>query len=169
MTLGTIAIAGTVSGCWGGANPVEDIPHAYGSQAEVGGIDLRNVRITPSVEPGTCDLQRDGPSELSFTAVNTGREPDRLVGITSDAAQSVTIEAAPDLLLLAGGSALAAGQPVEQLDTPMAPDEPIHVLMYQLEEWVQPGRSAAVTFVFEVAGSATVEAPIDSCPSGAPR
>ncbi len=162
-------IVGAVSGCWGGANPVEDVSHSNGAQTEGGDIDLRNVRIHPAVQPGTCVMQRDGPSELSFTAVNNGRTPDRLVRITSEAAQSVTVQAAPDLLVIDGGTTLAAGQPIEQPDTATAPDEPIRVMLNQMDEAVQPGRNAEVTFVFEDAGSVTVAVPLDSCPSDASR
>ncbi|MFD4431193.1 hypothetical protein [Nocardia sp. NPDC058497] len=158
-----VVAAGVTTAC--GGNPVEDISHTSGSQATIGDIELQNVHVIPLVLPGSCVIQLEGPSRLSFTATNTGTSQDRLVTITTDAADSVDIQAPADALVLDGGTRLAAGQPVEQLDATQAPDEPITVVVNKPDDWVRPGITIDVTFVFENAGSVEFAVPIDSCPT----
>ncbi|MGW3482368.1 hypothetical protein [Rhodococcus indonesiensis] len=138
-----------------------------GSSAEVGHILLRNVYL--DAEPDPQGPSGYGDPTLAFTAVNTSVDiVDRLVRIESEEATSVTIDADPAALELRPDTALAAGQPIEQLDKPLAPDNPITVRVQMADAAVDPGTAVPFTFVFERAGSVTFDVPFDVWTPGEP-
>ena len=132
----------------------DQVSAVNGSSLEIGHIQVHNIYLDH--DPGDpVDRAR-----LAFTVVNTsGSLTDRLVSIESPAA-AVNILAPPGALTLAPGTALAAGQPVEQLTEPAAPDEPITVAL-TMPGGPRPGLTTPFTFVFEVAGTGTVAVPVD--------
>ncbi len=132
----------------------DQVSAVNGSSLEIGHIQVHNIYLDQ--DPGDpADRAR-----LAFTVVNTSRSlTDRLVSIESPAA-AVNILAPPGALTLAPGTALAAGQPVEQLTEPAAPDEPITVAL-TVRGGLRPGLPTPFTFVFEVAGTGTVAVPTD--------
>ncbi|MCM6778973.1 hypothetical protein NDR87_36415 [Nocardia sp. CDC159] len=134
--------------------------HANGTRGEIGDIALRNVYLT--AEPVAESTGRYGRVGLSFTAVHTGiGAPDRLVSIRSPAATSVTIDARPEQLVVEAGTALAAGQPIEQVQPTGALDEPITVRVNLIDGALRPGLALPFTFVFERAGSAELDIPFN--------
>lgn len=147
-------------GC-GSGDPGEDSAHARGSEGRIGAITVQNAYLVPALRAGTCVIQYDGPAELSFTATNGGLEPDRLTGVTTDAAASVRLQATPEELVVPAEGALAAGQPIG----PSATEEPITVQVNQLADWVRPGRNLDMRFIFERAGTLELAVPVDSCPT----
>ncbi|MFE3447000.1 hypothetical protein ACFXNW_28540 [Nocardia sp. NPDC059180] len=166
-TLAALAALLLAAGC--GADddaPGKSSSHAAGSEARAGPITIRNVHIVPAVASGTCVIQVDDPSQLSFSVVNnSATTSDRLVAIDTPAAEAVRIQATPEQLTLRPETSLAAGQPVEQVTPPSAPDAPITVLLDQPADWVQPGKHVDMTFTFEKAGGVTFGVPVDSCPT----
>ncbi|NEW33482.1 copper chaperone PCu(A)C [Nocardia cyriacigeorgica] len=166
IPLAALAALLLVAGCGADDAPGDSSSHAAGSEARTGDITLRNVHIVPAVVPGQCVIQADAPAMLAFAAVNNNpTESDRLVSIDTPAAESVRIEATPEQLTLRPETMLTAGQPVEQVRPPSAPDQPIRVLLMDPAESVRPGKHVELTFAFEHAGEATFAAPIDSCPT----
>ncbi|MBF6320627.1 copper chaperone PCu(A)C [Nocardia cyriacigeorgica] len=165
-TLSALAVLLVAAGCGTGDAPGESSSHAAGSEARTGDITLRNVHIVPAVVPGQCVIQADAPAMLAFAAVNNSpTDADRLVSIDTPAAESVRIQATQQQLTLRPETMLTAGQPVEQVRPPSAPDEPIRVMLMDPADSVRPGKHVEMTFTFDRSGAVTVVAPIDSCPT----
>ncbi len=136
---------------------MEGISHSDGSQGQIGDIAVRNAYVVPNQGADDCTVQREGPAQLSFTAVNGGNQADRLVAIDSGAAASVRIDAAPEELVLDAGASVAAGQPVTGADAQ------IDVVFEGPSADVRPGRRVEVTFSFEKAGDMTFAVPVNAC------
>ena len=156
---GWLAIAATTAAAGCGAGQITQTSSAVsavnGSSLELGHMQLHNIYLDR--DPGDpVDRVR-----LAFTAINTSSSVrDRLVAIESPAATDVTILASPAALTLLPGTALAAGQPVEHLTEPAAPDQPITVQV-TLPGGVRPGLTTPFTFVFDRAGAGTTAVPVD--------
>ncbi|TSD99485.1 hypothetical protein FOS14_11920 [Skermania sp. ID1734] len=168
LPTGTVVCVGALAvtaGCSTGpdTHPSGQDSIVTGAGATVGTIELRNVLVVPATAED-CTIQRDGPAHLRFTAVNESKtENDRLVAISTAAGSSVRIDASPQTLVIEPGTAVAAGQPIEQPADSPAPDDPFSVTIEHLADTVRPGLPMPVTFTFEHAGKATVRAPLDSC------
>lgn len=140
-----------------------------GANIDVGDIALRNVYLAVDPPPESEDVPRPD-AELAFTAINTSDSvEDRLIAIDSPAATSVDIVADPATLVLRPQTALAAGQPIEQLEEPAAPDSPITVRIDLIDSRVRPGLTIPITFTFEKAGSQTFRVPFDMWAFNDPR
>ncbi|KAA0016571.1 hypothetical protein [Antrihabitans cavernicola] len=173
VTIAPVVAVATIalSGCSAGqiSQTANHVAAINGSSVDVGDISLRNVYLIPATAAGTCIEQQNGSARLSFTAVNNSSfRPDRLIGIESDAATSVDINAPAAALTLQPKTALAAGQPIEQVKGATAPDAPIEVVVNNPNEFTRPGLTVPLTFRFEKAGAATVEVPLDACPTPPP-
>lgn len=165
--LGRVVVAGAalclaVSGCSAGqiTQTATQVAAVNGASANGDTVALRNVYVAvDSGEP------RSNRAELAFYAINTGAEPDRLVAIESDAA-TVTIDAAPEDLVLKPGTAIASTMPVEHVEEPTAPDRPITATVELRDGTVEPGLTMPFTFVFERAGEIPIQIPFDVAAPG---
>lgn len=165
----------TLSACSAGqiSQTATQVAAVNGNTAEAGPLALRNVHIVfpksqeYSLEPG-------GDAVLAFTAINASENtPEKLTGITSEFAGSVSIagqagtaEIAPQTSLGAGtstedasGQAEADAQTAGDAD---APSDLLLVVLEDLEEGVRPGLTIPVTFSFEQAGDITMSVPVDA-------
>lgn len=154
---GAAATCLAASGCSAGqiTQTATQVAAVNGASAEKAGIALRNVFIGIA-----ADAPPTNRAELKFYAINTGEEPDRLLAIESEGA-TVTLEADPAKLLMQPGTALAAGEPIQQLEKPKAPDKPITATVELADGTVQPGLTMEFTFVFERAGEIPITVPFD--------
>ncbi|WP_072686868.1 copper chaperone PCu(A)C [Rhodococcus marinonascens] len=167
----------TLSACSSGqiTQTSSQVAAVNGNSADSGSIALRNVHVVYpnsdeySIEPG-------GNAVLAFTAINNNESvADRLTGISTDFAQSVTIGTATGGLEIAPHTSLAAGPPVQAFEDSLVAlnqsdenaDAPTRVLLVTLDdlnEGVRPGLTFPVTFTFENAGDVTVSVPVDAGP-----
>lgn len=157
LVAGIAATCLVLAGCGAGQDTQTASQDAAvnGVNVETDTIALRNVFI--AVEPDEPQTKR---AELHFYAINTGNEQDRLVAIESDAA-TVTLDADPAKLVMQPETALAAGEPIQQLEVPMAPDQPITAAIELTDGTVESGLTMPFTFVFENAGEVPVTVPFD--------
>ncbi|CAG7634532.1 hypothetical protein SIM91_43550 [Rhodococcus opacus] len=166
-----IGLCLTVAGCSAGQNTQtsSQVAAVNGANIDIGDIALRNVYLAVDPPPTSEDAPRPDAA-LAFTAINTSdTAEDRLVSIDTPAANSVDIDADPATLVLQPQTALAAGQPIEQLEEPAAPDRPITVTVDLIDSRVRPGLTIPMTFTFDKAGSQTFRVPFDMWASGDPR
>ncbi|KAA0016339.1 copper chaperone PCu(A)C [Antrihabitans cavernicola] len=160
-----------ISGCSAGriSQTAQQVAAVNGRSADIGDISLRNIYLTPSTATGPCVAQHGGPIRVAFTAVNnSSTTPDRLIGIASDAANSVAVDAPAAALVIAPKTTLAAGQPIEQVTGASAPDTPIDVVLNHPNKYARPGLTVPLTFTFEKAGATTVDVALDACPTPPP-
>ncbi|QBJ97078.1 copper chaperone PCu(A)C [Rhodococcus sp. ABRD24] len=137
-----------------------------GNPASGGDIALRNVHVVYpnseeySIEPG-------GTAALAFTAVNLSEsKEDRLTGIRTDFAGSVTISELEGGAVIAPQTALGAGVPAVTVPE-NAPESTslIEVKLNDIREGVRPGLTFPVTFTFKNAGDIVVQVPVDAGPA----
>ncbi|WP_430330740.1 hypothetical protein [Rhodococcus sp. ACT016] len=134
-----------------------------GNQATSGNIALRNVHV---VYPNSEDysIEPGGSAQLAFTAVNLSEhQTDRLTGIKSDYAGSVTIDDKAGTREIKPQAALGAGNP----DVSVPEEAPetlslIDVTLDDIREGVRPGLTFPVTFTFQNAGDVVVQVPVDA-------
>jgi hypothetical protein len=143
------------AGCGAGqqTQTAGEVAAVNGSNTESDAIALRNVYLD-------VDPNRPTPAELGCTAGNSsGQHPDRLRANTSETA-TVTLIAPPDALDLGPGTAVSAGAPIEHLEDPAAPDQPITAAV-ALTAAAQPGLTTVFTFHLEHSGAIGVTVPFD--------
>ncbi|ONM49281.1 hypothetical protein [Nocardia donostiensis] len=169
MWAGLAALALLLCGCSAGqlAQTSEQSSAVNGTHGRIGDLDLRNVFLHGEPVGPDTNVYRD--TRLAFTIVNTSETAtDRLVSIASPKA-SVNLQAPADTLELRPGTSLAAGEPVEQLATPSAPDEKITVPVTIQDPTLVPGLTAPFDFTFEHAGTITLQVPFDVWTAGEPH
>ncbi|MDV8056442.1 hypothetical protein [Rhodococcus sp. IEGM 1343] len=136
-----------------------------GAAGDAAAIELRNVTVAAQLIGVTPDDPSSayGEAALSFTAVNTADIGiDRLLDISSPAAASVTLGATDEQRVIEPGTSIAAGQPVENIDSGAdGTDQPFSVTLDLIDGELAPGTSIPVTFEFEGAGELSVDAPFD--------
>ncbi|MEV0947469.1 hypothetical protein [Rhodococcus sp. NPDC049939] len=167
----------TLSACSAGqiTQTSSQVAAVNGNKADGGSIALRNVHVVYpnseaySIEPG-------GTAVLAFTAINNNEYiADRLLGISTDFAEAVTIadttggpEIEPQSALAAGLPAQDAAQSAEAeaqaTGSSTAPADLLLVTLDGLSEGVRPGLTFPATFTFENAGDITVPVPVDAGP-----
>ncbi|MFD4368918.1 hypothetical protein [Rhodococcus sp. NPDC058521] len=165
----------TLSACGAGqiSQTATQVAAVNGNTAEVGPLALRNVHVVfPNSEE--YSLEPGGDAVLAFSAINDSENtPEKLTGITTDFAGSVSIageagtaDIAPQTSLGAGtstedasGQAEADAQNAGNAD---APSDLVLVVLEDLKEGVRPGLTIPVTFSFANAGDVTVSVPIDA-------
>ncbi|MEE2032551.1 copper chaperone PCu(A)C [Rhodococcus chondri] len=163
-----VAVAGLTVACGAGQISQTSTQTAAinGTNAQLGDLDLRNVYF--HAEPSDSGDARYGQVEVAFTVINNSGTTDRLVSVESKAATSLRLEGPEQAREIRPGTALSAGQPVEQLDNPSAPDQPVTVRGEFPDDVIRPGLTYPVTFTFERAGSVTLQVPFDAWTPGEP-
>ncbi len=129
----------------------DEVSAVNGATGQVKQLDILNASI--AFPPGDAHAYTQGQSApLVFTITNAGLQSDKLVSISSPAAQSVSLTGATDIL---GGRKIVAR-------TSGAADEPatLTATMAQLTTAVAPGPTVSVTFTFARAGSLTLPIPV---------
>lgn len=165
----------TLSACGAGqiSQTATQVAAVNGNTAELGPLALRNVHVVfPNSEE--YSLEPGGDAVLAFTAINDSENtPEKLTGITTDFAGSVSIageagtaDIAPQTSLGAGTSTEdASGQAEADAQNPGnadAPSDLVLVVLEDLKEGVRPGLTIPVTFSFANAGDVTVSVPVDA-------
>jgi copper(I)-binding protein len=144
-----LGLALVVSGC--GANfeaqTYQTRASADGTNAAVGAIALRNVRLLPP-EGDTYDAGEDAEADL--TLVNDGGDDDRLVSVTSPAARGVEV--------------LAGGDVVDGVDLPRlgTTGGTVGLRLTGLTGDLRPGQFVPMTFTFERNGDVVVQVPVET-------
>jgi hypothetical protein len=145
-------------------NNVDPESSNRGSDTDTALTTVTNAYIVPAFAPGSCAIQIGGTAQLHFTATNNRpAETERLLDITTDAANMVRISPAP--IRIGPKSSIAAGQPIEHPDDRAAPDTPFTVTVQGLKNTVKPGISVNVAFNFEKSGTLALRVPIEACPT----
>lgn len=146
-----------LSGCGTGqiSQTSRQVAAVNGANATVGSVDLRDVQVAyPTAPAGPDALYRQGgAAPLVATLVNTAPVADRLLSVTSPAAESVQIQGDPtmpqDIALVSPGNL--------QLSPTNA--KRVQLVAEGLTRPVPAGAQIPMTFVFEKAGSVTVTVP----------
>ncbi|MBP2365353.1 copper chaperone PCu(A)C [Pseudonocardia parietis] len=164
---GAVALSGLLlSGCGAGqiSQTAEQVPATNGLNASVGQVDLRDVQIAYPASPASpaALYARGTTAPVRATLINTSTVADRLVSVSSPAATSVRVQGdatmPQDLALVSAGNS--------QL-TPTASRE-LQLVAEGLTQPIAAGKTVPMTFVFERAGSVTIDVPAAVPAEGAP-
>ncbi|CAM3060342.1 LpqE protein [Prescottella defluvii] len=169
MTAVALAAGATLvlSACGAGqiSQTATQVAAVNGNQATSSNIALRNVHVVyPNAEE--FSIEPGGTAQLAFTAINLSEhESDRLTGIKTDYAGTVTIDDQEGGRDIRPQAALGAGNP----DVTVPEQAPEHVSLIDvtledIREGVRPGLTFPVTFTFENAGDVVVQVPVDAGP-----
>lgn len=161
VALGAVITAGSVAllvGCGAGqVNTIgNEVSAVNGATGHLRQLDILNAAIAyPSGDAHAYQPGQSAP--LVFTISNIGVQSDKLVSISSSAAQKVTLKGAQDL---PGGTKLVAR-------TSGSADEPatLTATMEGLTTTIQPGPTVDVTFTFDRAGAVTLPLPVGAPPT----
>lgn len=161
-TVGAALLMALAAGC---GNGVDTDSSNRGSGTDTEPTSVENAFIVPRFVPGSCAIQVGDDADLRFTASNIRpAESERLLEITTEAADIVRISPTATLEI-PPKTTIAAGQPVENLDDPAAPDKPITVTLGGMKDNATPGKAVDVTFRFEKSGELVLRVPIEACPT----
>jgi copper(I)-binding protein len=135
-----------LSGCAAGqiSQTADQVAAIDGANGTAGPIGVRDVRLASSSD-NSWPAGSDIPVKMWLT--NSSLSADTLTSATSPGAASVTIE----------GKGVVNAQSLLEITE----DTDLTVTVSGLKEELQTGHSLPVTFVFEVAGSITVNVPIE--------
>ncbi|OAN38956.1 hypothetical protein A4X20_19455 [Mycolicibacterium iranicum] len=156
-----LAVAATlmVSAVGCGEDPVLD-SSSRGSGSHTDDTSVENAYIVPSYVPGRCALQLDAGGAMRFTITNNRpAETERLLGISTDAAEQVRVVGS---VAVPPESTVSFGEPNVEPGARDASGPP--VLLDRLDPDLVPATSADVTFHFERAGDLTFSVPVEACP-----
>lgn len=147
-----------------GCGDDENGSSARGADTQTDGTSVENAFIVPNAAPGSCAVQVGDTAEIKFTVTNNRHnEPERLMRISTEIADTVQIVPGPGLPIPAGAS-ISAGEPIEQPASADLPDQPFTVTVQSVSRAVEPGMSVPVIFEFEKYGDLPVEVPVEACP-----
>jgi copper(I)-binding protein len=145
-----VAVAASVSACGASldAQTYQERNNAESTNAAVGSLALRNVAV--QAPPGNGDQAAYAvgeDAEVVLTVTNAAPEEDRLLEVTSSAAQEVAV--------------LAGGSEREMVVPPLGSTGDFVTLELRgLTRPLRPGEYVELTFRFERAGSTEVLAPV---------
>lgn len=118
---------------------------------------VKDAYIVPKFLPGTCTIQVGETADLRFLVTNNRHnQAERLLEVTTPAAESVLIAPGPSMDIPAGRG-VAVGEPT-------SPDQPFTVTLQRVNETAKPGESVYVMFRFEDAGNVGLQVRVDGCP-----
>ncbi|WP_447001870.1 copper chaperone PCu(A)C [Saccharothrix isguenensis] len=168
--IGTLGVAGAVvaavlASC-GEPRPEDD---QSGTDARVGGVVLRDVVVEA---PGDGSYQRGDDAVVRLAMVGDSERPDALLGVRTQSADQVELRTGEDC---DGTSKTVPRIPVptgEVVDESNGVEPAYHLRVVDFSDEVVAGATVPLTFIFENAGEATVEAlvaedgavPPTSCP-----
>lgn len=133
-------------GC--GADGSDFQPNNRGADTETPQTTVDNAYIVPAHAPGKCAIQAGNGANLSFTATNTRpAESERLLGITTDAANAVRISS------------------TGEMDIAPKSSEEFAATVEGLRNSVRPAMSVDITFRFAKSGDIEMRVPIEACPA----
>lgn len=150
LTVGAITV---LAGCGSGQVDTigNEVSAVNGATARVQQLDILNAAI--AYPPNDAHSYQPGQSApLVFTITNAGVQADKLVSISTPAAQQVALQGTVDV---PGGTKLVArtsGSADEQ--------RTVTATLKNLTTTVQPGPSVDVTFTFARSGTITVPLPV---------
>lgn len=137
-----------------------------GTSSETTMTSVENAYIVPAYVPGACAIQYGDAAAIRFVATNNRDiEPERLLSITTDAADTIQVSPKSEWVI-PPNSSISSGYPSEPAG---AEAMPMEATIDGLAESVRPGMSVDVTFEFEKAGSIEVRTPIEACPAQSDR
>lgn len=147
------AVAGlTLAGC--GADRSYQSIDTMGTNGEVGGIKVRNVYLE-APDGGNYKAGEDG--RLRFRLINESTKDDELVDVRSQAVERARIRWDADC---DGSFDTSAGLPIDAESTPLTDAYFAEVIGF--DEVVPAGTTVPVTFEFRFAGTATIDAMVES-------
>lgn len=129
-----------------------------GGGTETAETSVENAYIVPRFVPGACAIQVGDTAELRFAVSNhraTGTE--RLLEVSTPAAESVRLDPAPPLEIPAGET-IGAGQPV-------TPGKQFSATLINVNDGLKPAQTTDVTFQFESFGELTLPVGVEACPA----
>lgn len=160
LTVGLLA-----TGC-GSDTDVGSSNRGSGSDTKL--TTVENAYLVPRTEADACAVPVTDSAEIRFAVTNNRPvEPEALLGVETDVADTVNIEPPPPLEI-APQTRIAAGQPIEQPGDPAAPDIPFRVTVDGLDEDLEAGLAVDVTFDFEEQGQLTLRIPVEPYPRQVP-
>lgn len=152
-----VLLVGTLAGCGGGSTPARRLhttpsPRPGVTKTTVGDIELQHLRIERPADETHLIGANVG---LYVTIVHRPPRVDRLTSVTSPDATRAVIRA----------GASAPARPVDlripgRSTLPMQHADKTHLELSGLKREIQQGMVVPVTFVFEEAGSVTVNVPV---------
>lgn len=158
-----IALSGTACAAGQIAATSEQVSTVDGTSAQSGRIHLLRVALD---YPDGGKYQKGEDARLSFVAVNAGDSDDRITGIRTELAATVTI-AEP-------GSGSGSDQTVNDLALPPnqrvpAIDEGAVITLHDLSRDMYSSESGKVTFTFADAADVTLDVPVAVSTSPVPQ
>lgn len=133
-----------------------------GAQGDAGPIAARNVMVAYP-DDGRRSYPRGTDAVLVMTIVNTGSSEDELTSASSPSAESV--EFGEPRTLAPQGTLRAVSAPAGGSGTALARGQ-LRMVLTNLAEDVQPGRTVRLTLLFRQAGELTLDVPVGP-PGGA--
>jgi len=122
---------------------------------------VKNASIVPKYANNSCEIPADQPVELKFFIMNNRHnEAERLLSVTTPAADSVIVAPGPTLEIPAG-EGLAVGDPNSL-------DHPFTASLQGVNDNATPGQTVEVIFKFEDAGNIRLQVPVEACPAPTP-
>lgn len=123
-------------------------PTSDGTNAAVGAIAVRNIRVVPPEDGEVHQAGEDVEVRVTFT--NDGPEDDVLVGATSDTAESVQLQ--------------VSGDDVERVELPRlgTTGDGVTLVLADIAEQLRPGNYIAITLRFERNGEVTTGTPVET-------
>lgn len=121
---------------------------------------MENVYIVPAFLPGRCAIQVDAGAAMRFTVTNNrGADPEKLLGVSTDAAQATRLPATTEIPPKA---TVAYGQP--HSGDPGGSLRMAPARLDGLDPDLRPATTADVTFHFDRAGDITLPVAVEACP-----
>lgn len=144
-----MATAGAVALLTAGCAERSDFdPNNRGSDTETPQTSVDNAFIVPAYQPGRCAIQVGSAANLRFSATNSRpAESERLLAITTDAADAVRISASGEM------------------DIAPKSSQQFIATVEGLRDSVRPAMSVDVTFQFAKSGEIELRVPVEACPA----
>ena len=153
VVVAVLAAAPLAGGCAAGndAQTLKEFTVIDGVNADLGELRVRNVHVEA---PPEGIYSEGGDAPVYGAVVNIGTSDDRLVGVSSSAAQSADLVTGPGSAAITNELRIRAGGLISLSPTGS------HAVLRGLRRALRPGQPVPVTFEFANAGSLTVQAPI---------
>jgi copper(I)-binding protein len=158
LAAGLLPLALTACGSGKSPETYLERPTVDAARASMGDLAVRNVKVAPPVGDA-AELAVGEDATVTMSIVNVGEAPDRLTGVSTDAATTVE-------LLDKSGTA------VDRVDIPglgAVNGNDFTVRLGGLTQALRPGQHIPLTISFVRAGRRTLDVPVAVYTSPAPR